>query len=405
MNILIFTAATGGGHRRTSQAMCEYFNHHVPGANVRTVDCLKEINKMVDKTVCGSYEFMATKAPKMYGMIYNNTQKPKMDVVPAITAMCSHNLMPCIRAFQPDVIFTTHPFAGQMVSHLKSKGKINLPVLSIMTDYGPHRAYLASHIDAYIVPSPEAKEALVKLDVEESRVFPFGIPISQTFFQERDRGALRRQFSLEPELPVILIMAGSFGVSNIMEIFHDLDASQAAFQLVIITGKNHKLFNTFQNLQGLTKKNFQLVYFTNQVEKYMQASDLLITKPGGLTISEALACNLPMIVFDSIPGQEEDNAAFLVNRGTALRMRKGDSCAELVDPLLLEPERLAELKHACEQFDTSACCAQIAELMNRLSEGYPAVRVAPKPVRNLQLAKMSQKWKVVFHKKKANTPG
>lgn len=397
MNILIFTASTGGGHRRASQAMSEYFSQHLPDSQVRTVDCLKEINRMVDKTVCGSYEFMAMKAPRMYGMLYNNTQKPKMDIVPAITAMCSRSMLPSIRESAPDVIITTHPFAGQMVSHLKAKGKITQPILSIMTDYAPHRAYLAPCIDAYIVPSPECKEALRKLKVPENRIFPYGIPISQTFFQHRDQASLREGFSLDRTLPVILIMAGSFGVNNIMEIFHSLDHAAAAFQLLIITGKNRKLFETFQKLEGHTNKSFHLVYFTHEVEKYMQASDLLITKPGGLTISEALACNLPMIVFDSIPGQEEDNAAFLVDRGMALRMRKGDSPAELVDGLLGDPDQLLQMKEACREFDTSDCCANLAVLMERL-RAMPPVPVPRKRSRKFRLARMSRRFNVAVRK-------
>ena len=306
-------------------------------------------------------------------------------------------LYPTVEQYGPDVIVTTHPFAGQMVSHLKGKEKIFQPIVSIMTDYAPHRAYLARYIDAYVVPSPECKQALMQLDVPEERIFPFGIPISQTFFQPRDPLALRKQFSLNPSLPVILILAGSFGVTNIMEIFHDLDRSSADFQLIIITGKNHKLFDLFQKMQGQTEKKFELVYFTNQVEAYMHASDLLITKPGGLTISEALACNLPMVVFDSIPGQEEDNAAFLVNRGMALRMRKGDSPSQLVESLLGQPEKLAAMKQACQQFDTSACCSKIADLMHRLLT-QPPVPIAKKRSRKFRLARMSRRFNVAVRK-------
>ena len=129
----------------------------------------------------------------------------------------------------------------------------------------------------------------------------------------------------------------------------------------------------------------------------MHASDLLITKPGGLTISEALACNLPMVVFDSIPGQEEDNAAFLVNRGMALRMRKGDSPSQLVESLLGQPEKLAAMKQACQQFDTSACCSKIADLMHRLLT-QPPVPIAKKRSRKFRLARMSRRFNVAVRK-------
>ena len=368
MKILIFTAATGGGHRTTSQAMKTYFSKHIPNAQVRVVDCLREINYLVDKTVCGSYEFMATKVPKMYGALYNNTQKPKVDVVPTLTAVCSRRMLPSIRQFGPDIIITTHPFAGQMVSHLKEKGKIGQPLVSIMTDYGPHRAYLADGIDAYVVPSQECKDALIQLNVLPEKIYPFGIPVFDTFFEKRDSAALRKELDLKLDIPVILVMAGSFGVTNIMGIYRELEQLEQDFQLVIITGRNKKLHDTFEKLLPKAQKPLKLVFFTTEVEKYMQASDLLITKPGGLTISESLACNLPMVVFDSIPGQEEDNAEFLVRRGMAVRMYKGDSCGEIVHSLLTHPNLLADMKAACQKYDASQACANMIPLMQNLLE-------------------------------------
>ena len=373
MRILIFTAATGGGHRRTSQAMAFYFSEHLPQAQVKQVDCLREINILVDKTVCGSYEFMATKAPKMYGKLYNNTQKSKVDVVPVLTALCSRRLLSSIQEFQPDVIITTHPFAGQMVSHLKGLGKVVQPLISIMTDYGPHRAYLADGIDAYIVPCVECKEALVHMGVAPERIYPYGIPVFDAFFERRDPVQLRRELGLDPDLPALLIMAGSFGVSNIMGIYQELEQLSEKFQFVVITGRNRKLYELFEKQAAQAKKPCKLVFFTDAVQSYMQACDLIITKPGGLTISESLASNLPLVVFDSIPGQEKDNARFLVQHGMAVRIRKGDPCGAIVEGLLQNPERLAAMRAACEQFDASQACAKLAALMQSLvRDGVPA---------------------------------
>ena len=165
-----------------------------------------------------------------------------------------------------------------------------------------------------------------------------------------------------------MVMAGSFGVTNIMGIYRELEELEQDFQLVIITGRNKKLHDTFEKLLPKAKKPLKLVFFTTEVEKYMQASDLLITKPGGLTISESLACHLPMVVFDSIPGQEEDNAAFLVRRGMAVRMHKGDSCGEIVHSLLTHPKLLADMKSACQEYDASQACANMIPLMQNLLE-------------------------------------
>lgn len=249
MRILIFTAATGGGHKRTSKAMEDYFLRHIPGAEVRIVDAIKEVNKMVDKTICGSYEFMAMRAPKLYGVIYDSTQKEGLDISKPLSAIACRKLLPVITEFDPDVIITTHPFAGEMVSHLKSRRKIDKPLISIMTDYGPHRSYLAKSVDAFIVPAPECVEPMVQMGVQRKKIHPFGIPVFDVFHpvQSEEIPALREQLGLQtdPNLPTILLMAGSFGVTNILGIYKSLMALEEAFQLVIITGRNQKLYDAF----------------------------------------------------------------------------------------------------------------------------------------------------------------
>ena len=149
----------------------------------------------------------------------------------------------------------------------------------------------------------------------KEKIHTFGIPIFEAFYQEEDRASLLRGMNLSPELPTVLIMAGSFGVKNILRVYRDISTLGTAFQVIVITGKNKTLYEAFQKELPNSSKPTHLVEFTTEVQKYMHASDLLITKPGGLTVSEALASGLPMAVFDAIPGQEEDNAQFLQAHG------------------------------------------------------------------------------------------
>ncbi|MDD5952771.1 MAG: aminotransferase class V-fold PLP-dependent enzyme [Oscillospiraceae bacterium] len=374
MRILIFTAATGGGHKRTAKAMEDYFLNHIPGVEVRIVDAIKEVNKVVDKTICGSYEFMAMRAPKLYGAIYDQTQKEGRDVSKPLSAMACRKLLPVIDEFDPDVIITTHPFAGEMVSHLKRRHKIDQPLVSIMTDYGPHRSYLAKGVDAYIVPAPECVEPMVQLGIQRPKIHPYGIPVFSVFhpIPAEDVPALREQLGLDPDptLPTLLLMAGSFGVTNILEIFKSLMELEEHFQLVIITGKNKKLYEAFEKVVPDAPKPVTLVYFTDVVQNYMQCSDMIITKPGGLTISEAIACDLPMVLFNAIPGQEEDNAEFLVNRGMAVRIGKNQNGAEVIQRLLKYPEKLALMHKACHAFDTSNCRENLTELVKSMASHY-----------------------------------
>ncbi len=367
MRILIFFAATGGGHRRTAGALESYFHNHMPGAQVQAVDSLKAVHMMVDKMICGSYHFMATKAPRAYGVLYKQTQKPSADVVPCLSSICCRKLLPIIQDFQPDVIFTCHPFAGEMVSQLKRRGKIHQPLVAVVTDYGAHRSYVTDQVNAYVVPSMECADMLSDMGVPRQKIYPFGIPVYETFFHSRSRGELQKAFGLQPGRKTVLLMAGSFGVTQIQSIYQSLMDIREDFQMVVITGKNKKMYETFHKMieRSGAKSRVKLVFFTTEVEKYMQASDLLITKPGGLTISEALACRLPLAVFDAIPGQEEDNAQFLVDHGMGVRL-ENEQCGKVVGDLLAHPETLQRMQEACGQVDLAHTCEKIVALIEEL---------------------------------------
>ena len=201
-------------------------------------------------------------------------------------------------------------------------------------------------------------------------------------------------------------MAGSFGVTNILRIYDDIVNVDVDFQIIIITGKNERLYNMFKrrtkthqkNLSNkrvhvetidmlkksikhhsekLTKllkkkrsttgyKETRLIFFTDEVYKYMHVSDLIITKPGGLTVSEALACDLPMAVFNAIPGQEEENAEFLVKNNMAIKIGKGKNCSNAIKNLLINRENLDSMKSSCKSFDKSQSNENIFMLLNEL---------------------------------------
>lgn len=200
-------------------------------------------------------------------------------------------------------------------------------------------------------------------------------------------------------------MAGSCGLANIEKIYNDLQSIKTEFQIIIITGKNKKLYGNMQNLISGKKsgiknkilakisektpelkhmkfikryqnkisnnhlfKNTHLIYFTNEVEKYMNVSDLILTKPGGLTVSEALACNLPMALYDAIPGQEEENANFLVSKNMAIKLNSSENIAQTIGELLSNPEKLNSMRYNCATFDKSDSLKNIFSLIKNLSK-------------------------------------
>jgi len=375
VKILILSAATGGGHLRASHAIESYLLENATDVEVKVVDALKTIHPILDKTICDGYHFLATKTPKMFGLLYqkSNEENPLAQMVPKFNSLFGIRLIPLLEEYQPDVIIATHPFVTEMVSHLKEKGHVKVPLICVMTDYGPHKAWISDKVDAYIVSNEDMVPDMEAMGVRREIVYPFGIPVYDVFFDKADKAALLEELGMQRDELTILIMAGSFGVSNILQIYEDIVCLDFPFQIIVITGRNEKLFQAFEDKIDECRlspqmgcKHTRLVFFTNEVEKYMHASDLIITKPGGLTVSEALACNVPLAVFDAIPGQEEDNANFLMSHDMAVRIRKGDDCAGTISELLQNREKLEKMRQSCQSFDKSQSSKNILSLIYEL---------------------------------------
>lgn len=368
MNILILSASTGGGHMRASKAIQSYMMQQDKNIRVEIVDTLKYINPILNKTVTNGYVYLATKTPRLYGKLYylSNKEHKLKNFVSKINNVFSNKLLPLIDEYKPDVIITTHPFPTEMVSKLKDKYLINIPLLCVMTDYAPHKTWINKNVDGYIVSNDDMLNKMVQLGVDKSIIHSYGIPIDEVFFEEKDKKLVLEELDLDPELPIILMMAGSFGVTNVFKIYKDIENIGIDIQIIIITGKNQKLYDHFSEIIESSSKKTKLIYFTDEVSKYMQASDVIITKPGGLTVTESIACNIPMAIFDAIPGQEEENAEFLVKHNMATKIGDENSCADVIVDLLLDKNKLDNMKEACKSFDKNNSSKNIFLLINDL---------------------------------------
>ncbi len=399
MKVLIFSAATGGGHNRASNALKSYIMSQDETNIVEIVDVLEQCSTILNKTVTIGYKTLAKNMPELFGALYKSSDKGSSfsSFVGTLMSQFAKKLVPLIEEMNPDIVISCHPFASGMMSLVKENHNISVPVISIITDYMPHRSYIGDHIDAYVTASPETAENLAeKYGVDKDRIYAYGMPIFQSFYNSdkvRIRETLDR-LGFSHKKPTVLVMAGSFGVTSILKIYERLVDIDIDYQMIVITGKNRKLYEAFEKMldreidefetdtltdlvpeepdtnvfraiydrsEHLRKelsskltstfkrstnktKPTKLFYFVDNVEDYMHASDLIITKPGGLTTSESLACGLPMAVFKAYPGQESQNADFLVSKQAAIKLEKGDGMKEQIAQLLSDKETLAQMK-------------------------------------------------------------
>ncbi len=226
MNILIFTASTGGGHKRAAAAIEAKINTLSPETEVNVVDGMKAIGKFYDKTVCKGYHIMATKTPSVYGKLYRLTDesKPIAKAVVKSNEIMATKLLEVIEKYNPDIIIICHAFITNMVSRLKGRGKIRAKVISLITDYDSHRTYISPNIDAFVLAEPQMKRKLCEeYDVPESKIFPLGIPTFDRFSVSETKEEICHRERLNPNLPIVLMMAGSFGVTGVLDFYEHPD--------------------------------------------------------------------------------------------------------------------------------------------------------------------------------------
>ena len=363
------SASTGGGHNRAARAIKEELESRTidnMSIECEIVDSLKLVNNTMDKVISRGYEKSALYTPKAYGSVYRFSEttiasKNEFKTNP-LTSLMARKFKHLLNESTPDLIIGTHPFPMIALSTLKKNNNIHSlsrsesfykstkvdipPMISVLTDYTTHSTWIQNEIDYYIVGHEYVKELLVYEGVDSEKVKAFGIPVEKSFLSHRDRETVLTELGLSPEKLTVLLMGGSFGAGNIKETLEDLIAIDRDFQILVITGRNEHLKDKLSKMLDSTihNKNICLLGYTNKMNDILASIDVLISKPGGLTTTEALLNDVPMIVPYFIPGQEEVNLDFLTNCGAALRTTKKYSLPVLLKVLIDDPSRLDNLR-------------------------------------------------------------
>ena len=368
MKIIIFYASYGGGHLNAAKSINEYILENYKNVDIELIDCMKYINKTIEKVTTSAYNEMAKKAPWAWGKIYADSQKgPLAHLSSRSNKIMAIKLLKLLREKNADLIISTHPFGSQMCSYLKRKGKINSKIATIMTDFAPHDQWLvgSDFTDYFFVAHDKMKQYLINKNIPEEKIFSTGIPISTRFTKEYDKEKLLKEFNLQPGKQTVLFFGGGeygLGKSKTFNIFENLIQANENMQVIAISGKNPEMKKEFENIiEKHNKSNcVKLLSYTNKVPELMSISDLVVTKPGGLTTSESLASHLPMIIINPIPGQEKENAEFLENHGIAVWIKNSNESKKIFELLLSNKEKLEDMKKntsiLAKPFSTAEIC-------------------------------------------------
>ncbi|MDT8715610.1 UDP-N-acetylglucosamine--LPS N-acetylglucosamine transferase [Clostridium sp. 19966] len=368
MRTLILSISAGGGHVNAAEAIESYIKLNNPNAVTMILDTYKYINPFLDKVVIGGYLKSLKFSPAIFGKLYKlaETDDSIASFSNKINEMIIHKLIPLLEEFKPDIIVTTHAFSTEMMSLLKSKYTIDIPVVTIMTDYAPHSFWLHPHIDAYVISNDDMVTEMIDRGIPRQVIYPLGIPVKPEFITKYLRDDILSSLNLDINKNTLLLMGGSLGMGKITELYQELQYVNKDIQIIIITGNNKKLYSQLRELSKTSKKTTKIIGYTNEVNKYMQASDLLITKPGGLTITEALVSHTPLAIFSAIPGQEEKNAEFLMEHNLAIDLSDCKNCSDKIDAILDSESSLSNMKTNCIKYAKPNSGNDIYDLLLKL---------------------------------------
>ncbi|MGB8493818.1 MAG: glycosyltransferase [Candidatus Acidiferrum sp.] len=366
--VLLLSASSGAGHVRAAQALEKAFRAK-GDCTVAHVDALAYVSKLFQRMYDKAYISMVRRAPELMGLLYERTDQPWRHPRPRL-ALDRLNTQPMIRMLkreQPDLCIATHFLPAEILAWLIAKKKLVARNAIVVTDYDVHALWLCRTVDRYYLALPESAEYLARIGIPREKLRVTGIPVDPAFEKPVSQGEARRKFGLDDEARVLLIAAGGYGLGPVEQLVKDLLALDRPWQIVAIAGKGEKLRKRLEEVAKRVGKlaggrpRLVAVGFTNEMDQYMAAADLLIGKAGGLTTSEALARGLPMALVEPIPGQEARNADHLLDAGAAIRCNNLPAAAWKIAMLLDQPERLAGMRRAASELARPEAARRIVE--------------------------------------------
>lgn len=348
MKVLVLTLPTGQGHHSTGQAIVEYIEK--TGNEAKLLDAYEYISPIISKSVSKGYLLSTKYTKRLYGKIYRKEEKTDLTQKSNIASSTNHMLGQFLKSgidlYAPDVIVCTHVLATQLVGkYLKSNLKKPVHTIGIITDFTIHPFWEGANLDYYVTASELLKNQIRKKKIPEERVRAFGIPIKEKFAEKMSKEDAKKALGID-NVPAVLVMSGSMGYGNVVSQIKALDALKIDFQMIVACGNNKALKRRVDRLK--TKKTVWSYGFTDKIDLMMDACECIITKPGGLSVSESLAKGIPMILMNPIPGQEDRNLEFLLNNGLAQYITDTYPVDEAVYQLLTSEFLMENQKKAME---------------------------------------------------------
>ncbi|MEW6608442.1 MAG: glycosyltransferase [bacterium] len=365
--IVILTVLAGMGHIRAAEAIAKGIKELYNDVDVQTIDPMSTTEPKLQQFLNHAYLFLANYTPPFWGWIYNSrilssAYSPIRWYLKRIYARSSKLV---IDQFNPDILVSTHPFIANGVGELKKQRLINLPLISVVTDYHVYPMGINKYVDLFILPSSEVAIYLKNKGIPDEKIrISGGLPTDPKFFKPQDKNALYQKFNLQKDLKVVLILCGGYGMGKVAKLLQGFMGIDFPLQLLVVAGKNEELKAKLTQIANQLKIKTKIFGFVENMEELMSASDLVVTKPGGTSISETLTKGIPIILTEAVPGQETWNVNILLKAGVVIQPENQAEIPGLIIKLITEKETLREMQHKInEKFANIKAVYNIAKII------------------------------------------
>jgi processive 1,2-diacylglycerol beta-glucosyltransferase len=347
--IAIFSVSAGSGHVRAAQALQAAAGLWYPDVAVVHVDLMELVPKLFRTIYTESYIKMVEQHPGLWGYLYDRTDRERIDsslsrLRRTVETLNTRKLKAVLNDIAPDHVICTHFLPAQLLSRRVRKGKFLKPVWVQVTDFDVHALWVHKGMSGYFAAHDELAWRLSERGLTTEQIHVTGIPIMPAFTSKLSRAECSQELGLDPARKTLLMMSGGAGLGDSVCLAERLLEVDGEFQLVVLSGRNEKQLKKLKTLAVRHPGRLFPIGFISTIERVMAASDLAITKPGGLTSSECLTMGLPMIIVSPIPGQEERNADYLLEQGVALKACDDNAVVWRVTLLLNDPDRLKTMR-------------------------------------------------------------
>ncbi len=370
MRILIATITAGGGHIQAASALEEAWRASRPRDVIEKVDLQTFFSTLHKKVYTDGYVQMVARAPELWGLLFKATDNPKL--VRKMTALrrkfppnSTKKFIRHVEQFKPDVVFCTHYLPVEILGKAREKWTGKPPfAVCVVTDFEAHALWMGEAVDLYCVAAEETRARLIARGANSENIIVTGIPISGKFSATPDPAGVRKRLGLRDDLATLLVLGGGFGMGPVAEILKELDKVDRPFQTLVVAGRNEELR---RELAVQDRKHpTQVLGFVGNMQELMAVSEMIITKPGGLTTSEALAMGKPLFILNPIPGQEAANSDFLLERGAAAKVTRVEDLPYRLAQLL-GSKKLAEMGAAARALGRPSAAPDICrEVLRRV---------------------------------------